>query len=219
MALVILHMSIESKNMRAGRSHQDHLVQWSANCSSGKLWLASHMRLFGPLSVALPQNTSSSTKYRLLRMGHEVSIALYVHTRTWYFVEEPHGRDQRAACGSYTLLSLNKTCLSGFQDIHPLLACLQGQGAHYHVRQLLTKMRKICFHDFRLPVGPHRGDLLCSKTDLQILTLPPLREKTGLGLTHQAEECRPYVECMPFPVVPEAGMLGLATALAFSSLQ
>ncbi|XP_070271967.1 coiled-coil domain-containing protein 7 [Myotis yumanensis] len=43
----------------------------------GKLRLSSHMRLFNPFSVALPQNTGSSTKYRLLRMGPDVSIALY----------------------------------------------------------------------------------------------------------------------------------------------
>lgn len=76
----------------------------------------------------------------------------------------------------------------------PLLECLQGQGAHYHVWQLLTKMRGICFHDFRLPPGPHAANLLPSKLDLQILTLSPLGEKTSLELKHQVEEFSSYVD-------------------------
>lgn len=138
-------------------------------------------------------------------------------------LKEHEGRKEpsRSPSGINTLLSLNKTCLSCFQDVHPLLECLQGQGAHYPVRQLLTQTRGACFHDFRLPMGPHRGNLLCFKTNSQSLTFPPLREKTGLGLKHHAEEFRPHVGCKPFPVsvVPEAGIAGLAIALDSSSLQ
>ena len=56
--------------------------------------------------------------------------------------------------GIYTPLSLNRDCLSCFQVFQPLLEFFQGWGAHYHVRQLLTKMREICFHDLR----PASGD-------------------------------------------------------------
>ncbi|KAK1344225.1 hypothetical protein QTO34_014790 [Cnephaeus nilssonii] len=44
----------------------------------GKPRLTSHMRLFGPLSVLTPllQNRLAQAENRLLRMGHEVSIAL-----------------------------------------------------------------------------------------------------------------------------------------------
>ncbi|KAK1346810.1 hypothetical protein QTO34_000670 [Cnephaeus nilssonii] len=44
----------------------------------GKLWLESHMRLFGLLSVLTPllQNRLTQAENRLLRMGHEVSIVL-----------------------------------------------------------------------------------------------------------------------------------------------
>lgn len=54
-------------------------------------------------------------------------------------------------------------------------------------------MREIASTILGLPLGPHRGkQLVCSITDLQILTLSPLGEKISLELKHQAKEVSLY---------------------------
>lgn len=63
----------------------------------------------------------------------------------------------RSSSGIYAPPSLNRNCLSCFQVVQPLLECFQRQGAHYNVRQLLTKMRGICFRDFSPVSGATPG--------------------------------------------------------------
>lgn len=89
-------------------------------------------------------------------------------------IEEHEGRKEPSKLSSviHTLLSLNKTCLSSFQNVQPLLECLQVQRAHYHDRWLLTKVRGICFHHSRLPLGPHGGNLLQDRLADPDLTAP-----------------------------------------------